>query len=279
MALDSWVIKHRNRRISLLGMSWLCALGLAACATSSTDQHETHPGKSKEHELPKAIQRVPPKIMPVAEFSETRPIRLIVRSAKPGEVMSEWYESQKKVWEISSVGGAAGALAVASVPAVMGSAAILIGGVLVAAGGAMILGIEKHYQDQMVAAVAQTDLPSKIESALVRRLKIANDFTSDVPTVEVLTVTYGLIEQEQPEAVCVVAEMLLIVTVNGIERYKDSILIYPYMRSTDAPVPDCRTREVMAQNQGEVIRTSLDVFANAVPALVKNRLPGLPWQN
>lgn len=272
------MIKNRNRRVFLRSMSCICALALAACATS-TDQPKVQPQRNTGPALPRAIQRVPPKVLPATEFSETRPIKLIVRSTRPGEVMSEWYESQKKAMEVVTVGGTTGALAVTSVPAVMGSAAILLGGVMLAVGGAMILSVENNEQDQMVAAVAQTDFPSRIQSVLARRLKVADGGTEEVPTVEVLTVAYGVIEQKQQESVCIVAEIVLRVTADGIERYKDSVLIYPDLRSVDAPTPDCRTREVMAANHGEVVRTTLEVFAHAIPALLQKRLPGLPWKS
>jgi hypothetical protein len=216
----------------------------------------------------------------VSELVETRPIKLVVRATKQGEVDSEWWEAEKKSLQLMAGGGGVGALAITSVPAVMGSAAILLGGVFVATSGALILGVEKERQDQMVAAVGQTNLPMKIQFVLSHRLHMADERAADAPTLEVLTVSYGVVDSKrQQESFCVVAEMLLRLTVDGVERYTDRVFIYPELRSSDAPYPDCRTREVMAMQQGKVIRTTLEVYAEAMPALLQNRLPGLPWRN
>lgn len=65
---------------------------------------------------------------------------------------------------------------------------------------------------------------------------------------------------------------------DGVERYRDRLLILPELRSTDAPAPDCRLRDTLAEKEGEVIRAALAGYAAALPAILARRLPGLPWK-
>ena len=271
--------KSRFRSGFLCGINCACVIAFTGCATS-IEPVPKPPRTNKGYEAIRPIQRISPKVLSVSQFIETRPIKLVVRVTKQGEVDSEWWEAEKKTLQLMAGGGGVGALAITSVPAVMGSAAILLGGVFLATSGALILGVEKERQEQMIAAVGQTNLPMKIQSVLSHRLHVADEQAADAPTLEVLTVSYGVVDSKrQQESFCVVAEMLLRLTVDGVERYTDRVLIYPELRSSDAPYPDCRTREVMAMQQGKVIRTTLEVYAEAMPALLQYRLPGLPWRN
>lgn len=265
-------------RQALMACLIVASLCLGGCASEGAPAPPA-PREPVRGDAARPIEWWVPMVLGKDRLAVSQPIRLTVRALQPGEVDSQAYEASRRALQMAAGGGAAGAVLVTSVPAVMGSAAVLVGGVLVAIGGAAILGAEKRVQDQIVAAVAETPLPQRIRVRLSPQLKLAPDGAGEVPWLEVLTVTFGVVEDKPRGAFCVVSEVLIRLTVDGVERYRDRVLIHPEQRSRDAPAPDCRSREAMAENGGAAIRSALEDQAAALPVLLRRRLPGLPWRS
>jgi len=77
----------------------------------------------------------------------------------------------------------------------------------------------------------------------------------------------------------VFADLEIVLRGSAGEHYRDRVLILPARRSTDAPVPDCRLRDTLADADRTVIQDALADYARAMPAILARRLPGLPWRN
>jgi len=259
-------------------LMFLLGAVLAGCATEPTaPAARTAPERRAGSDMP-SIQRVAPAILRQELFASTAPVRLVVRAAVPGEVDSETYESMRRGLGWGAVIGVVSITEAVVLPFSMFSGGALLGGVFVTIGAALIMSAEREVQERIVRAVGETNLEARIRVAFRGRLDVAPPDADDVPTLEIVTLTYGVVENKASRQFCVFADMQVMLHVDGVERYRDRLLILPELRSTDTPAPDCRLRDTLAEKEGEVIRAALAGYAAALPAILARRLPGLPWK-
>lgn len=216
--------------------------------------------------------------MPRADFVSVAPVRLIVRTAAPGEIDSKTYQSMQRGlgW-----GAAVGVVSIAeglTIPGTMFSGAALLGGVVVTIGIAVIVNVERAAQERIVRAVRESDFERRVSKQLLERLETANGAPSD-DALEVVVLAYGVVEDKPRDSFCVFADLQVTLRTGASQRYQERVVILPRLRSADAPVPDCRMRETLADKEGAVIRAALDDYANSLPAILARRLPGLPWKH
>lgn len=259
---------------------WLAVLLVAFCGTlgacvGAGSETPTRPAARDRQVV--TIERLAPRILPRTDFASPAPVRLIVRNAAPGEIDSKTYESMQRGlgW-----GAAVGVVSIAeglAIPGTMFSGGALLGGVVVTIGIAVIVNVERAAQERIVRAVRDSDFERKVANRLQARLETATGAPSD-DALEVVVLAYGVVEDKPRDSFCVFADLQVTLRTGATEPYRERVVILPKLRSTDAPVPDCRMRETLADNEGAVIRAALDDYANALPAILARRLPGLPWK-
>lgn len=250
------------------------AVALGACVSAAPEPA----GKPTRGEPPVApIERTAPQTLAREDFASTAPVRLIVRSATPGEIDSETYQSMQRGLGWGAVVGVVSITEALAIPGTMFSGGALLGGVVVTIGVAAIMGAERAVQERIVRAVRESDFENRLAERLRARLNVASDRASADATLEVVILSYGVVEDKPRDSFCVFADLRITLHAGAAEPFLGRVAILPNLRSTDAPVPDCRARETIADNEGAVIRAALADYANALPALMARRIPGLPW--
>jgi len=127
--------------------------------------------------------------------------------------------------------------------------------------------------------VREGDFAARLRAALRPRLETADPDADAAATLEVVMLAYGVVEDRPRGTFCVFADLEIVLRGSAGEHYRDRVLILPARRSTDAPVPDCRLRDTLADADRTVIQDALADYARAMPAILARRLPGLPWRN
>jgi hypothetical protein len=108
---------------------------------------------------------------------------------------------------------------------------------------------------------------------------LATNQRMDAPsTLEVVALRYGIVESGRRDELCLVAELGVTLVEAGPEIYHDRILISPYTRSADAPPPVCLSRKNMAEDDANALHEAFKDYAMTIPAIVKQRIGGLPWK-
>lgn len=266
-------VRGSDRRLAGLFIALCTALGGCVGAGPETP---TRLAARDRQVVP--IEYLAPRTLRRADFTSAAPLRLAVRTAAPGEIDSTTYQSMQRGlgW-----GAAVGVVSIAeglAIPGTMFSGAALLGGVVVTIGIAVIVNVERAAQERIVRAVRESDFERRVANQLQARLAAASGAPSD-DELEIVVLAYGVVEDKPRDSFCVFADLQVTLRAGARERYRERVVILPKLRSADAPVPDCRMRETLADNEGAVIRAALDDYANALPAILARRLPGLPWKH
>ena len=153
----------------------------------------------------------------------------------------------------------------------------LVAGALILAPLAVGLNsVEQRQHETIVAALKQADLIDRTRAVLAPRLPAGGD----PATLSVIVLAYGLVPKygsgHGPLCLSVVADLVL--TSGEQEIYRDTVHLAPYLRSVDAPPPVCARREDFAAKDGAPLRLAATDAAQVLAAIVRNRLPVLPWK-
>jgi len=69
----------------------------------------------------------------------------------------------------------------------------------------------------------------------------------------------------------------LVLTSGVQEVFRDAVHIAPFRRSADAPPPVCARMEDFAAREGAPLRNAALDAAQVLAAIVRHRLPAVPW--
>jgi hypothetical protein len=157
------------------------------------------------------------------------------------------------------------------------SGSLVAGGLILAPLALGLNSVEQRQHEAIVAALKQADLIDGTRAALAQRLPAGGD----APTLSVIVLAYGLVPKyatsHGPLCLSVVADVVL--ASGGREIYRDTVHLAPYLRSADAPPPVCAHRESFAAKDGTALRHAATDAAQVLAAIVRHRLPVLPWKS
>ena len=254
---------------------------LAGCATPE------HPAErapvaptAKPVAAPSPVEYVVPAVLESQHTAAIRAVTLIVRAAAPGEIDSRSFDELQRALGVATAVGVIGVTEALVLPFMMFSPGALLGGIVVSIGSVAGLSAERARQERIVRAVREGDFAARLRAALSSRLETSGpDADTAAATLEVVMLAYGVVEDRQRGTFCVFADLEIVLRGSAGEHYRDRVLILPARRSTDAPVPDCRLRDTLADADRTVIQDARADYARAMPAILARRLPGLPWRN
>jgi hypothetical protein len=156
------------------------------------------------------------------------------------------------------------------------SGSLVAGGLILAPLAIGLNSVEQRQHDAIVAALKQADLIEGTLAALAPRLPAGGEAAK----LSVIVLAYGLVPKygsHGPLCLSMVADVVL--ASEGREIYRDTVHLAPYLRSADAPPPVCAHREDFAAKDGAPLRHAAIDAAQVLAAIVRHRLPALPWKS
>jgi len=258
---------------------FLLALVAGACATPSSEQPSSHISQkpSPGDQVYREIKRFTPQVLTVQDYVSQYPVHLSVRAATQADLESERFQYEQKIEKSLAVFGV-GSVGLGAVAGPMFGGSMILGGVFIAIGSTAIAATNSRQQRKIELALRQSDFVGMLGKEFGFKLQTSAD--SNHHTLEIVPLRYGIVEvKEQADELCVVAD--LTITLLNVDQvlYRDRVLISPYLRSQDAPAPVCMSRGSMSFDDARPLHDALAIYAAAMPSIVQQRIPGLPWKH
>lgn len=232
-----------------------------------------------KNKVANTIERFQPKVLSASAFATQNPLRLIVRNATLVDLGREHYQKDREQ-ETHDAALGAGSVGLGFAAGPMFGGAMVLGGAFAGLVNSAFLATESKQQNQIELALKQTDFVGMLGDRLGLALD-TSPLENATTALEVVPLRYGVMETEVTPGIqelCVVSETEVTLRVSNQVLYYDKVLISPYLRSLGAPAPLCLTRERMSENDAKALREALNEYAATLPAMLKQRIPSLPWK-
>jgi len=155
------------------------------------------------------------------------------------------------------------------------SGSLVAGSLILAPLAIGINAVERRQHETIVTALKKTDLLGVTRGALAGRLP------APLPgnTLTVIVLAYGLVPKYgHPNGpLCLSLDADLVLRAGDRELFRDTVFLEPYRRSADAPPPVCADMAAFAAHDGAALRNAVLDYAQVLAAIVRDRLPALPW--
>lgn len=259
---------------------FLVALVVGGCVTPSAEQPSSHIRQqpSQGGQVYREIQRIIPQVLPVQDFVSQYPVHLSVRAATKADLEDERFQYEQKI-EASLAMFGAGSVGLGAAAGPMFGGGMILGGIFIGIASTAIAATDSQQQGKIEVALRQSDFVGMLGKEFGFKLQISAD-SNHHNSLEIIPLRYGIVEgKEQAYELCVVAE--LAITLRNVDQviYRDRVLISPYLRSQDAPAPVCMSRRSMSFDDARPLHDALAIYAAVMPAIVQQRIPGLPWKH
>ena len=253
----------------------LCALvALAGCATPTKPPPPSGPAAPV---ATRPIERVPVRTLDASPGAMPRSIALEVRGVREADLASI-EELRELTRQFSGQALALSGVSVAEALLLPGflSGSLVAGALILAPLAVGLDSAQRRQHETIVTALKQADLIEGTRAALASHLPAGGAEA----TLSVIVLAYGLVPKygssHGPLCLSVVADLVLVS--GGQEIYRDTVHLAPYLRSADAPPPVCARREDFAAKDGAPLRHAAMDGAQVLAAIVRHRLPALPWK-
>jgi hypothetical protein len=252
----------------------LCALlALAGCATPTKPPPPTPQAAAV---TARPIERVPVRTFDAWPGAAPGGLALEVRGVREADLASieELRELTRRfTGQALALSGVSAAEALL-IPGFF-SGSLVAGALILAPLAVGMNSVQQRQHEAIIAALKEADLIDGTRMALAPRLPAG----STQATLSVIVLAYGLVPKygtgRGPLCLSVVADLVL--ASRGQEIYRDTVHLAPYLRSADAPPPVCANREDFAAKDGAPLRHAATDAAQVLAAIVRHRLPALPW--
>lgn len=155
------------------------------------------------------------------------------------------------------------------------SGTLVAGGLILAPLAIGLNSAEKKQHAAITAALKESELLDYTREALEKRLP---ERAADT-RLSVIMLAYGLVPKNENrfDSLCLSLVAHLVVQAGENVLFRDTVHIEPYRRSDDVPPPICATMEAFADAEGASLRRAVRDYAQILAAIVRHRLPALPW--
>ncbi len=208
-------------------------------------------------------------------------VKLEVRG--PGEADTASIEELRELTERMtkmSVGISGLAIAEAFLLPGFFSGSLVAGGLIIAPLAVGINQSEKKQHQAIVTALVESDLLGRTRDFLGRQLPPP----APGHVLSVIVLAYGLVPKygdgpgPGPRPLCLTLVADIVLREGELVRFRDTVHLEPYRRSADAPPPVCAAMAAFAKEEGRALRHAATDYAQVLAAIVRGRLPALPWQ-
>jgi len=164
-----------------------------------------------------------------------------------------------------------------------GSATAASASVVGAAMYVMIAGFnqsEENQRNDLGRLIESIDFPALVENSMAALLRARQVGEPDVARLQVLIRRYGLIQGSRGpgDPLCLIVEADIVLLVQGSERHRSQVAIWPNTKQDAAPPASCASRSALLDNGGKLMRRLFADYGDILAALAARRLPELPWR-
>ena len=153
------------------------------------------------------------------------------------------------------------------------SGSLIAGAIFIAPTAIILNEIDRRTHNIIMRTLQEISLVDLTRMNLEKHLPRADASVTEVPEVELVIVGYGFTNQ-----VCLFADAVIIVKVQGDPVYEDVIYLEPFLRSSDSPPPICGTLQDFAKDNGHLIKNGFIEYGQVLAAIVRKRTKVLPWK-
>ncbi|MFC1739482.1 hypothetical protein ACFL1G_10620 [Planctomycetota bacterium] len=251
--------------------SWALVMFLVGC--SSPQKKESVPEKPQ---LQTEIIRVPARILTLEENQILSVPSIRISYPTPEQMKRlEMHKQEYGIW----AGTGAGSLVMGSqlMGTQMFAGSLVFGGYFLLGGAALMAAVETNEIKIIQSALEQEDFSSMVESSLKGWLP-DTPWEAGADVLEVTLLVYGVVTHPNSPGVCFIVTSEVVLFHEGGELYRDIIYIEPFIRSDDAPPPECFSQARLASDDAKLLRRAIKRTSETLAGIITHRLPGLPWK-
>jgi len=139
---------------------------------------------------------------------------------------------------------------------------------------------EENQRSDLGRLIQSIDFPALVGNSLVALLRERQVGEPDAATLQVLIRRYGLIQGSRGpgDPLCLMVEADIVLLVQGSERHRSQVAIWPNSMQEGAPPASCASRSALADNDGKLMRRLFADYGDTLAVLAARRLPQLPWR-
>lgn len=139
---------------------------------------------------------------------------------------------------------------------------------------------EENQRNDLGRLIASIDFPVLVGNSMVTLLRPRQTGDPDAATLQVLIRRYGLIQGSRGpgDPLCLMVEADIVLLVEGSERHRSQVAIWPNSKQDGAPPASCASRSALLDNDGKLMRRLFADYGDGIAALAARRLPLLPWR-
>lgn len=158
------------------------------------------------------------------------------------------------------------------------ASALVVGGALLVVMPSSLGAISGIQRNTLKKVLKATDFSSLTQKAVVESFDYSEKRKSNGYKLTILILAYGFTEKFSDE-ICFSVDAEIKLHLYENELYRDFIYIEPYIRSEDAPPPQCALVGEFAENNGKIAEQTIEDFSTILASIVRHRLSALAWKN
>jgi len=189
--------------------------------------------------------------------------------------------STTRLWQGKEVAGFSalgiGSLGLGLVAPPLYASALVVGGILLVAMPSSMGAISGIQRNTIKKVLTTTDFSDLTQKAVVESFDYNQKRRSEGYKLTILILAYGFVEKFADE-ICFSVDAEIKLHLNEKEIYRDFIYIEPYLRSEDAPPPQCALVGEFAENNGKIAKQTIKDFSTILASIVTHRLSILAWK-
>lgn len=253
---------------------------IAACASSESVKSPA----ATPAAAPPSVVRVPARTLELRGASTPAQLALDIREAGPSdtEVLEALRKEDQRLSLLGLGVSGAGLWDALTYGGVFAGSEVI--GAIILVPTMIILGaVNARSRDVVNRALQETRIVPSLRAQLEAVAPSSASAAPGASAAEVtVLVTYGLVPRDKGalgdmSLLCLFTRAVLKVSVDGRDVFEDLIHVEPYVRSRDAPPPECATLSDFAAGDGRLVRRGLTDYAQVLAVIVIRRTGALPW--
>jgi hypothetical protein len=255
---------------------FILAIIFASCSKKKIDNKSAHEIKPRVL-YSREIKRVPYNTLYEVNGALKVKPAVEVRMANKAELSSvPGFFKEKEVAKHTTLGIGYVGLGLVAPPLYV--SALVVGGVLIATGTLTLGAIDGIQTNTIEGVLEKIDFSALTHKAIIESLDYNKTSESNNCKLTILILVYGF-TKKYSGTICFSVDAEIKLQVNGEEIYKDLVYIEPYLRSEDAPPPQCALAGEFSEKKGKLARQTIEDFSVILANIVAHRLPALSWKN
>lgn len=181
----------------------------------------------------------------------------------------------KEVAGFSAIG--LGSLGLGLVAPPLSASGLVVGGILLVLMPSSMGAIEGVQRNTIKEVLLATDFSALTQKAIIKSMCDNGLDSNNEYVLSIIILGYGFTNKSS-SIICFSLDAEIKLKFKEIEIFKDYIYIEPFLRSEDAPPPQCYSVGEFANNEGKLVKQTIDDFSIYLASIVAQRLPVIAWK-